>query len=331
MITAEDMKFHQPSSDDPLWTETNYFPFTIPEAAIQGAFYVMTRKNVGVCHSDVFAFQGHSKTPMDALYYDKHAQLPCPERLEDYTLLSGLSVKSVNAPMEYELHYKGYDDTEFHIHYKGVAAAYDIADPEMDPITAQQVQENKTKQSWAATAWAGHFDHTLHATGECRILGTPYKIDCVTTMDHSWGLRPEMDSKPIVWIHGHWGKDLVIHCIFHFDPMNTDKIGPLLHGYVIEDGKIYGLMAGEGTAKRDGFMAQEVELSVTDVRGKTYSMRGDTVATYPWFAWPGLAVHTALIKWDEKNGQTGWGETQDCLNMKEIIRANKLRKSKQAA
>ncbi len=327
-ITAKDMQFHTPPDDDPLWAETNYFPFTIPEEGIQGAFYVLTRKNVGVCHSDIFIFQGHTKASMDALYYDKHAHLPCPDRLEDYTLLSGLSVKSVNSPMEYEVHYEGYGDTEFHLHYKALAPAYDTGDPELDPLTKKQAEH---ENSWMKTSYKGHFDQSLHATGECRILGTPYKIDCITTMDHSWGLRPEMDSRPMVWIHGHWGEDLAIHAILSFDPVNTDAIGPLLHGYIVENGELRGLVEGKGVSKRDGFMAMEVDLEVTDERGKTYAMHGKSVSSYPWFAWPGLAVHTSLLKWDEKNGQTGWGETQDCLSMKYVCQANKQLKGKKAA
>ncbi|MGB1547025.1 MAG: DUF7064 domain-containing protein [Alphaproteobacteria bacterium] len=329
MITAKDMQFHASPDNDPRWAETNYFPFTIPEANIQGAFYVLARQNVGACISDAFVFQGHNKGTADVLYYDNYSHLPCPERLDEYTLDSGLSVRAVNAPMEYQVDYVGYGDTELHLHYKGLAIPYDTADPEMDPLTAKEA--DKHEHSWRKTAYKGHFDQTMHVTGEARILGTSYKVDGITTMDHSWGPRLEMDTPPMVWIHGHWGKDLAIHCILNFDPANTDKIGPLLHGYVVENGEMHPLVEGTGTAKRDNFMAMEVNLEVKDTRGKTFSMHGVSTASYIWRAWPGIAVYTSLLKWDEKNGQAGWGETQDCLSMKYVCQANKRRKGQKAA
>ncbi|MCE2510525.1 MAG: hypothetical protein J4G10_06060 [Alphaproteobacteria bacterium] len=329
MITAKDTQFHQPPDDDPSWAETNYFPFTIPEHAIQGAFYVLTRQNVGACISDTFIFQGHNVAPTDTLYSDNHAHLPCPERLEDYTLASGLSVKAVNAPMEYEVHYEGYGDTEFHLHFQGLVEPYDTSDPDMDPMTAQKADEHE--HSWRKTAYKGHFDHTVRATGECKILGTPYQIDCVTTMDHSWGLRPEMDAQPMMWMHGHWGEDFAFHVILSFDPLNTDRIGPLLHGYIVENGEMHPLIAGKGVAKRNKFMAMEVELELKDVRGKTHSVRGESAASYVWRAWPGIAVYTSLLKWNDRNGKPGWGETQDCLSMKYVCQANKKLKNKKAA
>ncbi len=44
MITAKDMYFHTPTSDDHYWAETNYFGFYIPEEAIHVNVYVLTRQ-----------------------------------------------------------------------------------------------------------------------------------------------------------------------------------------------------------------------------------------------------------------------------------------------
>ena len=320
MITAEDMKFHPSPNKDPFWAETNYFPFHIEEEGIQMAAYILARHSLGVALVDITAYQGFNSGPDNLLYYDKHAHLPIQAKLEDYKLANGFSVKAINAPMEYEVDYVGHDDTEFHLHYKGLAEPYDIHDAERDPITAKQKAESEN--SWGHSAYTGHFDQTMHVTGDAKLLGKPYKIDCVTTMDHSWGPRAEMSLPNMSWFHGHWGKDLVIHCICDFDPANTDKLGPLLHGYVIEDGTLYGLAEGSGAAKRDGFLPLEIDMTVTDTRGKTFHFVGKSVSTYPWLAWPGNNNYSALLKWDYE-GRTGWGEAQDCLNMRYVVQANK--------
>ncbi|MGB1547024.1 MAG: DUF7064 domain-containing protein [Alphaproteobacteria bacterium] len=327
-ITAKDMQFHRSPSGDPLWAETNYFPFHIESEGIQAAAYILTRPSLGVALIDVTAYQGFNHGPETLLYYDKHAHLPLPERLEEYTLANGFSVKAINAPMEYEVDYVGYDDTEFHLHYKGLAAPYDMNDPEQDPITAKLRKESEN--SWGKSAYTGHFDQTLHVTGEAKLLGKPYKIDCVTTMDHSWGPRPEMGLPNMSWFHGHWGKDLAIHCISYFDPANTKKIGPLLHGYVIQDGVLYGLTEGSGVAERDGFLPMQIDMQVKDTRGKAFHFTGRALATYPWMAWPGNNNFSAFLKWDYE-GRTGWGEAQDCLNMRYVTQANRGRHAPAAA
>ncbi len=332
MITAEDMKFHKPTSNDPEWAETNYFPFHIEEEGIQVAAYVLARPNLGVVLADVFAYQGSNPSPTTSLYFDKKVHLPIQEKLEDYKLglSSGFSVKAVNAPMDYEVDYVGYDDTEYHLYYKGLSEPYDIHDPKQDPITAAQ-QAKESDNSWGKGAYAGHFDQSAHVTGDAKILGKSYKVDCVTTMDHSWGPRAEMSIPNMSWFHAHFGPDLAIHCIAYVDPINTDKVGPVLHGYVVENGKLYGIAEGNGRTTRDHLLPTGIEMSVTDSRGKTFNLAGKSVSTYAWFAWPGINVQSALLKWEcDGVSGTGMGETQDCFSMKYVCQANKAFANKAA-
>ena len=333
-ILAEDMKFHEPPDNNPLWAETNFWSFHIPEEKAYVLIYVITRKNLGVCKSDIFVYQDHVESPTEALYYDAQIHLPLPEKLEEYTLANGLSVKTVNAPMEYDVSYEGYDGAfSFNLHFEGLSEPYATHDPDMDPLA--NADQSK---AWQDSAWAHHFEQSQHVTGECTLHGKKYKIDCFSTMDHSWGMRPEDgrtypkvgDLPNLTWFHGHWGKDrnkatggdLVIHVSARHDPANTDKLGPLLHGYVVDDGELFGLVEGEGQTKRRRFMPTEIEITVKDVRDKVYKMRGTSVATYPWILWPNLYCFCGHLKWDDIEGLTnGWGESQDCLGMPYVVDA----------
>lgn len=56
-------------------------------------------------------------------------------------------------------------------------------------------------------AYAGHFDQTGKFEGDLSSRGRRYPIDCVSTMDHSWGLRSERQGHTMSWLHGHFSED----------------------------------------------------------------------------------------------------------------------------
>ena len=49
-----DDEFHRPPSDDPYWTETCWFTFTVPERKLSGRFYLFFRPNQGVLASAAY-------------------------------------------------------------------------------------------------------------------------------------------------------------------------------------------------------------------------------------------------------------------------------------
>ncbi len=77
---------------------------------------------------------------------------------------------------------------------------FDIHDPALDPMCASGTAAGKF--AWG-TAYNGHFDQSGHVTGEVRVRGKRYAIDCVSTMDHSWGPRPERGKPNMSWLHAH--------------------------------------------------------------------------------------------------------------------------------
>src|SRR5437867_10414228 len=48
VITAADASLHAPTSDDPTWTETNFFGFYVPELQLNCGVYTLFRANLGV-------------------------------------------------------------------------------------------------------------------------------------------------------------------------------------------------------------------------------------------------------------------------------------------
>jgi len=317
MIEARDVRLHTPTSKDLEWAETNYFSFYLPDEKLNGSIYVLARANVGATLSTIVLFDGFCRAPWQALYTDHRMHLPMPEGdLDDYRLPNGLHVRSTKPPLDYEIDYRGRNDTEIHLRFFGLMEPYDIHDPKMDPIAAAQ-QGNEF--SWG-TAYKGHFDLTGRIEGELLLNGRRRQISCVSTMDHSWGPRPEVGLPNMSWFHAHFGDDLAVHCIFPCEAKDEASYGSLAHGYVLEDGKVYGLASGTGSAGRERGQQMTMSIEVTDVRGRVFALTGHSVATYPWTPWPAVVAFHSLNRWTLA-GREGYGECMDVFDVASLGRA----------
>ena len=202
MIRPEDVAYHTPAGVQYEWAETNFFSFIVPEANLTGWVYTIARPGVGAMVCDIEVMDRIGRITLETRYFDFQQHLPIPDRLEDYSLPNGLSLKTANEPRDYLIDYQGTDDTFFKLKVAGVMEPFDIHDPAMDPLAS--TDPNK---SGFGSAYANHFDMTAHVTGNVRIRGKDYAVDCVTTMDHSWGPRNERGMNPMGWINGNFGTD----------------------------------------------------------------------------------------------------------------------------
>jgi hypothetical protein len=321
VIRPEDAQFHAPTSDDPLWAETNYFGLYAgqdTDRPMNIGVYGLFREPLGVVGSNVSVNSRRVTLPWAADYWDawQHLAVPQPSNLLDYELANGLRVRCTDPNKGWDVDYS--DPTagmELHFRYTALMEPYDINDPEMDPMTAGRDMD----KTWGH-AYAGHFDQTGRFEGEIVLRGTTTPIDCVSTMDHSWGVRAERQTSRLSWQHAHVSPDLAIHVICDF---GTDA-GPdapstqaMTHGYVLDHGKVYGLKAGSGTTQRRGFYPERIQLSVTDSADRTWELEGEALTTFPWQAWPGTVGHNSLLRWTV-DGRKGYGECMDFIGLGEL-------------
>ncbi len=329
MISEKDaIFFHEPSSkeDAPYWAETNAWTFYVPEEGIMGIVYTLFRKLHGIVLTNVCIVKWFCHHPYEALHNDFYAHLPIPEGIEigKYSLANGLSVEVTKPPMDYRVDYVARDGTELHFTYEGLGLPYDIQDPEMDPITAKSSPEDHAKHQGFGTAYNGHFDHSGHLRGKLKLRGKTYPIDIVSTMDHSWGQRPESRSGSMAWGNIHFGRDLAIHSIFTIDPRAGEAYGPLAHGYVTENGECHGLVDGKGrVTERDGFYTLGVEVEVEDIRGKSFRYTGRAMATYPWYYLPNVCGFHSMLEY-EMDGRKAYGGVMDFLHMDYLAQGRPL-------
>ena len=319
MITAQDAEFHAPAEGDPTWAETNYFGFYIPELRMNAGVYALFRPNLGIVNTTVSLNSRRVRAPWEAEYWESQVHVPIPANrsLLDYRLANGLSVRCLEANRVWDVDYADGDGTEIHFRYTALMEPFDIHDPAQDPMVA--AQRDGSDFAWG-TAYNGHFDQTGRFEGEVVFDGHTHAFECVSTMDHSWGPRPERTKTPMSWLHAHFGDDLAVHAIFDFDP----AVGPdgpsalrLTHGYVLERGEVFGLKAGEGESVRVDLYPTTTRLRVVDSRDREWQLEGTAQTSFPWQAWPDTVGFNVLHEW-RCGDLVGLGEAMDFLGMSQI-------------
>ena len=300
MIKPEDCDFHFKPNSHWQWAETIALPYAVPEANINGLIYIVTRPMLGVAMCDVTIIDRISDLWEDQAYVDNQQHLPCPKKLSDFSLPNGLTFKVID-PLKQALNGRDYvatriDDTSFSLDYFGLHDPYDCNDPDMDPLAAA-----RNGPAWDSS-WNGHYEATFHVKGELILRGKRYEVDCIEIGDRSWGPRPERDNGTMIWWHASWGKDLAVHLFTRHDIAKTDEFGPLVSGYVFEDGKLYGITGTRGKQEYRKSAPMGGVLEVTDIRGKKFNF------TY-WAPYPSNTYLQSSMRVN-LDGKIGYGIQQ---------------------
>ena len=308
MIRPEDVKFHTPPQVGYDWAETKFFSVYIPEDNLTAWVYVVLRAGVGAIMADVEVIDGIRRKILDANYFDMQQHLPIPERLDSFSLPNGLSIRTSNEPRDYQVDYVGVDDTELHWTVRGVMDPYDINDPAMDPLATG---DTGGARSGFGAAYANHFDMTAHVTGSLKLRGKIYDVNCVTTMDHSWGPRNERQLRPMGWLNANFDQSTAFSTIWTLNPhaRDWDQFG-FAHGYALIGGKVRGLKAGRQRAIRQGPFPMGYEAIVTDIDGKEHVLIGQTIAQIPWSCYSNSMAMATTVRWHHA-GRDGVGLAQE--------------------
>jgi hypothetical protein len=319
MIRAEDTDFHTPPDVGHTWSETNFFCASIPEERLMITFYTLFRKGIGVMLSDIVVFGAFTNSRAELVYLDSQQHLPACENLSDYTTANGLTIKALTI-RDYQIDYVGFDNTEAHLKFVGLHEPFDIHDPAHSPRAVADMA-GRAATAGQGEAYAHHFDLTGHITGTLTVRGTTYRVDCIETMDHSWGRRPEVGLRTLGWMHAHFGKDLALHWINQFDlERKTDRAHALAHGYVLEDGRITGLSDLDLRVTRQGTLPIAIEASATDANGRVITLNGAAQLAAPWTPYTCVLLGVALMRWTLPDGRVGYGHVQEVYPLDMLTR-----------
>jgi len=140
-------------------------------------------------------------------------------------------------------------------------------------------------------------------TGTVKIRGREFKVNCIERMDHrppqpSEVQRAELDLRNL---RGQAG--VPSGPLLDLDsPVGKDHT--LAHGYVLDEGQVYGLTDMELTNTRIGIAVVGMDMKVTDVRGKVFHLHAMADVVGPWNAYAATVTWTA--QW-LLGGQVGYG------------------------
>lgn len=305
MIHDSDIKLHTPENMTPDWAETGYFNFYIPEANIFGFVYIVHHAGVGSTSSDIEIMDGPGFSPEDAVYIDLINHNPLVEKAEDFSLAGGLTYKA-RSIREYEIDYQA-GGIDLHLDCTALMDPYDIHDPEMDPMAVADATLD-IESTGFGTAYSAHFDMTVKIVGHLKIGDRQYSIDCVSTMDHSWGPRPENGFHPILWANAHFGENYSLHGIFSVDrdaPVGQQHV--FKHGYALIDGKVRGAKAGRVGTLRPELFPTSMEMTLIDRDDREHTVYGSVLTHHPWVPYGNNLSPITMARWLTADGKVGIG------------------------
>jgi len=320
LITARDAKFHEPFFAEPMWAETNWFSFVIPEEKISAHVRVVFRSNQQVVASQIIVYSGFCDSNIDALYLQERGHMPMPPvNLNNYSLENGLSVKMTEPMKKWTVKYQGIHDTFFDLQAEAITPPLETSETKVAGSREGYTVFHRVEPG---TRKIGHIDQTMHMTGTARVLGKDYSINHCSNRDHSWSPRREWGHRLIGnFDEGHFGiGDLSFHCQTRSDETNM-SLAEVTNGYIVENGKTYRLKAGEGRFKLDRWYTDEIDYEFEDERGKTYKFHGVPVSRIELIDMNNYCL-AQLIQW-ECDGEIGYGEVKWHWDMQEMqVRRN---------
>jgi hypothetical protein len=288
-LTAADDELHRPRPDDPTWAETAWFAASIPERGICIWLYPLFRPNLGVMSFAAYVFGPGGRELWQQPYYRLywHEPMPAGLRLTDFELPIGLSYKTLAPLSSYRLSYDDGEAMSVSMTFEALHAPHELG------IDGER----------------GHIDQFGRVRGELVLHGERMEIDCIEMRDRTWSPRREhRDGTWLTYSYGAASETSAFHCA---TKPRQDGTSALLGGFVIREGQVRQLVAGERAAIRDADgRPLTLSVSVEDDSGDTAEIRGEVVSqmamhTSPYFVW------VSLVRWTLPDGSTAWGEDQD--------------------
>lgn len=293
MITADDFKFHPNDGQDLTWTETMFTIFSVPEAGISGNLYVLTRPNLGVCHSSIEIHRGFCMQPWQIHHNDSQMHLKCPEDFSDFELANGLRFKAHNE-REFEYRYRSHEgECALDLAFSAVCDPFDPHDPAQNPLIG-------TAKVSGYEGWnTGHMEGKGRVTGSLTLRGRDYRVDCVDGMDKSWGPRRDWGSRGASWIHVNLGDDLGAFLVFGLSFENKEMVyGPFNYGFLAIDGERRPIVEATMVAQRYDMLVTRALATFKDDQGNDYEAHGTTIAAAPWYNFnPASVAYQTLMRW----------------------------------
>jgi hypothetical protein len=256
LATIEDDGRHVPGPQSmPLWNESYWFPFYDPKTEVG----VIVRAGIlpNRQESNLFFFITHRGAVVHS-FIDQQAPVPPVDQRR--LVLDGFT-------MEWEK-----PREQFRLRYVEGAHAVDVVWTAYSPVYKWPLPPGVSYDQMT-----GHIEQGGRVTGTVTIKGTPYRVDCLSHRDHSWGGERDW-SKLHNWdyLSGEIDQNFWFNAVrIAFGPGFPDiTIGCLWDGKELHEARDIKIQAKlqDGGTRQVG-----VDARFTDENGREYHLIGEQV------------------------------------------------------
>lgn len=288
-----DDEFHPPTDDNPYWTETCWFTFTVPERRMSGQLYPFFRTNQKVAAGGAYFWDDRGSEPWNCLWAKNFWHLPIPDQpLSDIRLPNGIHYQCLEAQHRYRIRFDDPDADEIHVdlEFTSVAAPHYLG--------------------------AHHLDQPGRYTGTIQLRGETIPVDSYGFRDRSWGPRSQFGvglSSSAARNGGYSYATASANDAFHTITMDFGNGCNSIHGYLIRDGEWAKLAsARREVVERDpatGYQ-RRVRIEGVDTLGRELVAEGRCLNQLAFPINPNLFTINCLTEWSFGD-VTAYGEDHD--------------------
>lgn len=298
VVTEADDAFHPPTSADPSWIETMWFPFWLPETETSGSLRLWWSANAGQQGGAVAGWQGDSSP----LFGDRWSEdFTEPPDLRGLRIGDRVRIDCLEPLTRYRLRHEG-PNSRLDLTFDAIMPPNPVA-PEESP-----------------GMFAGHLEQPGHVTGTVEFGGRTQTVDCHSIRDRSWGPRSMPDELRLGNAHGTAeGRGFFLYV----NP-TPDGVERITSGYWLNEGVAAAIVEGVRTTElRDG-MPVSVRVEALDASGRSLRAQGECRNVMASNAGNGVYAVLNLVRWEMDEGEC-WGENHDVWSEKAWLAAGRPR------
>jgi hypothetical protein len=292
-LTSADDTFHLSNPAEPLWTETVWFSWNVPDRKIFGNWYPVFRPNQQVQFGGVSVYDHTGELPWECPIYDHQWHTPMAPGLDlrDLRLSNSMTLKQIVPNRVFDFTWSS-DELELELRFEAL----------MRPLLSGGGSDLFNA--------GGHLDQPGRVHGRMKLRGEEIEVDCLSQRDRAWGPRRDNRQPQVAYVYGTASADSAFLAISALKKRD-DTVDRVFSGYYMHEGVWAHMVSGTREVTRDdeGRMTR-VWIDATDELGRRLQTEGEPVSRLISSEYPSMLLINSLTRFD-LHGQDAWGEDQD--------------------
>jgi len=297
-------------TDDPYWSESACFSWSVPERDINGIFYIHFRPGMNCVNAGPIMWDPSGQHAWDVLYFDWQLMRVPPEgrygidyNKYDFETPWGMSVRLLEPLQRYKLHYKRNEFT-LDLVYEA------IAEPHIMGTASIKGLENAARL---------HFEQPGQISGVVDLNGERFDINCFCLRDGGHGRRNLEDTSAggYTWSTGN---EQTAWQLIALDTDNS-RDTHIKMGYLLREGVMAPLKGGiRRVLERIGPRPNVLEIEAEDSIGRKLHALGHAQTPAEFMLFPDRGMWWTLFKWDYDGITNAIGEDQEFYGIQNFRR-----------